>query len=82
MDLRLPIGGLFGIFGLILTVFGIAGPKAIYTQSLGIDVNLWWGIVMLAFGAVMGGLGWRASKGGPGAKGPILAAQIPRDLKD
>lgn len=53
MDLRLPIGGLFSVFGLILTVYGLVGPRAIYAQSLGIDVNLWWGLVMLAFGVLM-----------------------------
>jgi hypothetical protein len=60
MDLRLPIGGLFSIFGLILTIFGLVGPKAIYAQSLGINVNLYWGLVMLVFGLVMAGLALRA----------------------
>ena len=63
MDLRLPIGGLFSIFGLILTVFGLVGPKTIYAQSLSININLWWGLVMLVFGAAMAGLALRAAKG-------------------
>jgi len=52
MDLRLPIGSLFGIFGLILTIYGLVGPKDIYEQSLGININLIWGSVMLVFGIV------------------------------
>jgi len=52
MDLRLPIGSLFGIFGFILTIYGLVGPKYIYEQSLGININLIWGAVMLVFGIV------------------------------
>ena len=50
MDLRLPIGGLFSIFGVILVGYGALGPKGIYAQSLGININLIWGAVMLVFG--------------------------------
>lgn len=53
LDLRLPIGLMFAIFGAILTVYGIASDHAIYDRSLGINVNLWWGLVLLAFGLVM-----------------------------
>lgn len=53
LDLRLPIGLMFTIFGLILTVYGITSDRAIYERSLGIDVNLWWGLVLLVFGLVM-----------------------------
>jgi len=53
LDLRLPIGLMFTIFGLMLTVFGLASDKAIYGRSLGINVNLWWGLVLTAFGLVM-----------------------------
>ncbi|HEY3331734.1 MAG TPA: hypothetical protein VGK19_17015 [Capsulimonadaceae bacterium] len=69
MDLRLPIGGLFSIFGVILTVYGLFGPKDIYAQSLGINVNLIWGLVMLLFGGVMAGLAFRASVAEKAAKG-------------
>ena len=50
MDLRLPIGALFTIFGAILTLFGLVSDRAIYATSLGINMNLDWGLVMLAFG--------------------------------
>ena len=53
LDLRLPIGILFSLFGVILIATGLLTPPATYTQSLGINVNLWWGLVMLAFGVVM-----------------------------
>lgn len=53
IDIRLPIGMLFSALGVILTLFGAFGDKARYTQSLGVDVNLWWGIVLLAFGIIM-----------------------------
>ncbi len=53
LDLRYPIGLLFSIFGVILTVYGIVSDKTIYEKSLGMDVNLWWGLVCLAFGLAM-----------------------------
>jgi hypothetical protein len=53
MDLRFPIGLMFTAFGAILTVYGFLSDRAIYERSLGIDVNLWWGLVLLAFGLVM-----------------------------
>lgn len=53
LDLRYPIGLLFSIFGVILTVYGIVSDKAIYAKSLGMDVNLWWGLILLAFGLGM-----------------------------
>jgi len=53
-DLRLPIGIMFSTFGLILTVFGAVSDKAIYEEhSLGININLIWGIVLLVFGLLM-----------------------------
>lgn len=53
-DLRLPIGIMFSTFGLILTIFGAISDKKIYEEhSLGININLIWGIVLLVFGATM-----------------------------
>jgi len=60
LDLRLPIGLMFTIFGAMLTVYGLASNRAIYDRSLGINVNLWWGLVLLAFGLVMLTFGIRA----------------------
>jgi hypothetical protein len=62
-DLRIPIGIMFSLFGLILTVFGALSDKAMYdTHSLGININLCWGIVLLVFGAFMLALAWSASR--------------------
>lgn len=62
LDLRLPIGLMFAIFGVMLTAYGLLSDAAIYDRSLGINVNLWWGLVLLAFGLVMLGFALRARK--------------------
>lgn len=59
LDIRLPIGLLFSVLGLLLAVFGALGAKGIYQRSLGLNVNLCWGLVLLAFGIVMVLLGNR-----------------------
>ena len=69
LDVRFPIGGMFTIFGVILTVYGIVSSPAIYEKSLGINVNLWWGLVLLAFGLVMLGLAVRAERAKPPTSG-------------
>ena len=60
LDLRLPIGLMFSIFGLLLLGFGLISDAAIYQRSLGINVNLWWGVVLLIFGLVMLGFALKA----------------------
>jgi hypothetical protein len=63
LDIRIPIGAMFAILGALLTAFGIYGAAMksdIYQKSLDINVNLWWGLVMLAFGAIMWTFGRRA----------------------
>jgi len=62
LDVRFPIGGMFTIFGVILAVYGLASDRAIYARSLGINVNLWWGLVLLVFGLVMLGVAYRAHR--------------------
>ncbi|PWT80114.1 MAG: hypothetical protein C5B44_05860 [Acidobacteria bacterium] len=62
LDIRLPIGLMFTILGLLLFVFGIVGDKSIYQRALDINVNLWWGMVMLVFGLAMLWFGRRATK--------------------
>ena len=59
MDLRLPIGLLFLLLGLLIGGYGLVSDPEIYSVSLGINVNLRWGIVMLAFGLSMLSLMWR-----------------------
>ncbi len=54
LDIRIPIGLMFSIFGLLITVFGLfTGGNAIYQKSLGINVNIFMGILMLVFGLIM-----------------------------
>ena len=52
-DLRLPIGILFSFYGVVLVLYGLLGDKAQYARSLGININLIWGLVLLAFGGWM-----------------------------
>lgn len=52
-DLRLPLGILFSLLGSMLTIFGLLTPKELYARSMGINVNLDWGLVILAFGVIM-----------------------------
>ena len=62
LDIRLPIGLMFALMGVLLTVYGLIGNKAIYDRySLGININLGWGIIMLIFGRVMFFLGRRGT---------------------
>ena len=63
LDLRLPIGLMFSIFGVMLLGFGVLSDAEIYQRSLGINVNLWWGVVLLVFGLVMLGFALRARGG-------------------
>jgi hypothetical protein len=58
LDVRVPVGLLFSAIGLALTGYGLVADPAIYARSLGINVNLWWGLVLLAFGVVMLLFGW------------------------
>jgi hypothetical protein len=53
LDLRLPMGLMFSIIGVLLVLFGLASDPSIYQRSLGVNVNLWWGLVLLAFGLAM-----------------------------
>jgi uncharacterized membrane protein len=55
LDIRLPIGLMFTIFGLLISVYGIFtnSDTELYAKSLSINVNLWMGLFMLAFGGIM-----------------------------
>ena len=73
LDIRLPIGGMFLCIGALLVLFGLmtAGNADLYKFSLGTNINLWWGLVMMLFGAVMTWLGWHA--------GAAQAPEVSRD---
>ncbi len=70
LDVRVPIGGLFTALGLLLGGYGFAtlGETAQYARSLSVNINLWWGLVMLAFGLLLllgAWLGRRSFSGPP-----------------
>ena len=55
-DLRMVIGGLLALYGVILTVMGVFASDAAKEKAAGININLWAGLVILAGGAVF--LAW------------------------
>ncbi len=59
-DIRRIIGGLFLLYGVILVVVGVVGSDAIKNKAAGINVNLWTGLGMLVFGALM--VAWALSR--------------------
>jgi hypothetical protein len=61
LDIRLPIGAMFIVLGALLAVFGLVSDKAMYERSHGIDVNLWWGLILLVVGAATFWLGRRGT---------------------
>ena len=61
-DLRLPIGILFSFFGVLLVGYGLVTPAELYAKSLDINMNLRWGLVLLAFGGTMLTLALRARR--------------------
>ena len=65
LDIRMPIGLMFSVLGVMLTLFGLFSDRAIYEKSLGININFIWGLLLLAFGIVMLLLGRFGSKPAP-----------------
>lgn len=55
LDIRLPIGLMFSLIGLLMTVFGLStsGSDMYAKTSLGININLIWGLLLLVFGGLM-----------------------------
>lgn len=53
LDVRIPLGLLFLLLGLILVGYGFTSDPAIYAHSLGRNVNLLWGSIFAVFGAVV-----------------------------
>jgi hypothetical protein len=55
LDLRWPVGVLFTALGLILAGYGLAtaGNPEHYARAVSVNINLWWGLVMLVFGLIL-----------------------------
>jgi hypothetical protein len=62
LDIRWPIGIIFTIYGIILSLYGALADPQIFQSSLGVNIDVWWGAAMLVFGLFMSGLAWRASR--------------------
>ena len=60
LDIRWPIGLMFTLIGALLTGYGAIKPAA--SISLGININLAWGLVLLVFGGAMLIGAWRGVK--------------------
>lgn len=50
------------IFGTVLVLYGLLGPSEQTQKSLGININLWWGLFMVAFGCVVLGASWASPR--------------------
>jgi len=60
LDIRIPLGLIFLIVGGVMSVYGIVTRhSAIYERSLGVNLNLGWGLVMFLFGVIMFAVGRR-----------------------
>ncbi len=66
LDLRLPIGGLFAVLGVMLAGFGLVtgSDTAMYVKSGGMNINLVWGCVMIVTGLIFLGLAKRGARAG------------------
>ena len=49
-DIRRIIGGLFVIYGVIVTITGLTDGDAAIDKAQGVNINLWTGLGMLALG--------------------------------
>jgi high-affinity Fe2+/Pb2+ permease len=66
LDIRYPIGLMFGTIGLVMVIYGaLTGSDPMYQRSLGINVNVWWGVVLLVFAALMLYFARKTSKEAP-----------------
>jgi sulfite exporter TauE/SafE len=56
-DVRRVIGGLFVVYGVIVTVIGLFDSTSDLTKAQGVRINLWMGLAMLALGLLF--LAWQ-----------------------
>ncbi|MDB5099384.1 MAG: hypothetical protein JWM80_3805 [Cyanobacteria bacterium RYN_339] len=53
LDIRMPIGLMFVILGVLLVAYGATQPPAAYAMALGYNLDVYWGAAMAVFGAGM-----------------------------
>jgi protein-S-isoprenylcysteine O-methyltransferase Ste14 len=83
LDIRWPIGLMFSLIGALLVICGLvtASDAEMYKRSLDININLYWGLLLLVFGLSMLTLAWRGaqkerqSAGAPPSKPEELASR-------
>jgi len=63
LDVRVPVGVMFATMGVLLVTYGLFGDQSIYGRSLGININLVWGLVILTFAVTMLGLAKLSRRG-------------------
>jgi hypothetical protein len=68
-DLRSLIGGLFVLYGIMLTVAGFSTSHKELTKAANININLWMGIGMLIVG-VLFLVWWRLNPAKPAKPAP------------
>ncbi|MGK5742449.1 hypothetical protein [Micromonospora sp. URMC 103] len=52
-DIRRVIGGLFAVYGIIVTLVGVFDSQSEIDKAQGLRINLWSGLAMLGFGLLM-----------------------------
>ena len=62
LDIRLPIGIILTLYGVVLVIYGAVADPAMFESSGGVNIDVWWGAAMLVFGLFMGTLALRASR--------------------
>ncbi|APY87856.1 hypothetical protein DCW30_08900 [Streptomyces alfalfae] len=72
-DIRRIIGGLFVVYGIIVTIAGVTASDADLAKAEDININLWTGLGMLALGLFF--LGWLWLR-------PTVAAPAPESADD
>lgn len=72
LDIRWPIGLMFTLVGALLVLTGAFSNPESYQRSLDININLWWGLLLLVFGCLMVLFAWRGRNrpGQPDIRGP------------
>ncbi len=59
LDIRLPMGLLFALEGLIILLYGLTHSNpTLYAKSDYININLWWGLVITVFGLFLLLMAW------------------------
>jgi hypothetical protein len=75
LDLKAPLGGLLTFYGLLLLAFGLFSKREIYQKSLGVNINLIWGILVLVVGGLLLLAALAKTRRGGTAEGPIPPQQ-------